>query len=330
MAGATISFAGTAFSVSLLVIQLTSTTYSPRVVHTLFRDPFSRRIVALVVGTFSYCLVVMRSLGDSSNGVASGREGPMIPNLSVAVAFILGILSVLAVVAFIDHSAHTMDISKLLEKITRDTVHHIQLTWEDDNVENDRDDASANSEKDGSSDASLTLKDVSRENSDEEVPDMPDESSGGDKKTNEDNPKKPKSKKGEEAQAEVSDNSHVVRFRSSGWVQEIDYAFLEDLIPEGGVMKIHTLAGRYAIPGTAVCSVSPKPTVGNWKEITGADLFDDEMSEDDLLEKFDGYVMDAVSENLEVCFYSCMSDVIDSSLLPIVTVHGGLQSYHPM
>ena len=62
IAGATISFAGIAFSVSLLIIQLASSQYSPRVVHTLFRDPFNKRVMALVVGTFTYCVVVLRSV----------------------------------------------------------------------------------------------------------------------------------------------------------------------------------------------------------------------------------------------------------------------------
>lgn len=45
IAGATISFAGTAFSLSLLVFQMGSTTYSPRIVSTLFRDPYNRRVM---------------------------------------------------------------------------------------------------------------------------------------------------------------------------------------------------------------------------------------------------------------------------------------------
>jgi uncharacterized membrane protein len=61
IAGATITFAAIAFSVSLLIIQQASSQYSPRVVHTLFRDPFNKRVMGLVVGTFTYCLVVLRS-----------------------------------------------------------------------------------------------------------------------------------------------------------------------------------------------------------------------------------------------------------------------------
>ena len=78
IAGATISFAGIAFSVSLLIIQLASSQYSPRVVHTLFRDPFNKRVMGLVVGTFTYCVVVLRSvrsaLDPGSGIVVTPRE----------------------------------------------------------------------------------------------------------------------------------------------------------------------------------------------------------------------------------------------------------------
>ena len=43
VAGATITFAAISFSISLLIIQQASSQYSPRVVHTLFRDPFNKR-----------------------------------------------------------------------------------------------------------------------------------------------------------------------------------------------------------------------------------------------------------------------------------------------
>ena len=125
IAGATITFAGIAFSISLLVIQLASSQYSPRVVHTLFRDPFNKRVMGLVVGTFTYCVIVLRSVRSPL------EEGgaPIIPNLSVALAVVLGIATILAIVAFIDHSAHTMDVSTLLERVRRDAVEQIRHEW---------------------------------------------------------------------------------------------------------------------------------------------------------------------------------------------------------
>jgi uncharacterized membrane protein len=72
VAGATMTFASIAFSISLLIIQQASSQFSPRVVHTLFRDSFNKRVMGLVMGTFAYCLVVLRSPSCS----ASPRSSP--------------------------------------------------------------------------------------------------------------------------------------------------------------------------------------------------------------------------------------------------------------
>lgn len=125
VAGATMAFAGVAFSISLLIIQLASSQYSPRLVTTLFRDPFNKSIMALVVGTFTFCLVVLRAVRSPF------EEGgtPVIPHLSVAFALVLGIATVIGIIAFIDHSAHTMDISKILENVREHSVEQIKKDW---------------------------------------------------------------------------------------------------------------------------------------------------------------------------------------------------------
>ena len=125
IAGATISFAGIAFSVSLLIIQQASSQYSPRVVHTLFRDPFNKRVMGLVVGTFTFCLVVLRSV----RGPLEEGGAPIVPSVSVAVAVVLGIATILAIVAFINHSAHSMDVSEILDRIRVDAIHAVEETW---------------------------------------------------------------------------------------------------------------------------------------------------------------------------------------------------------
>ena len=125
VAGATITFAGIAFSVSLLTIQLASSEYSPRVVSGLFRDPFNKRVIGIVVGTFSYCLIVLRSVRSS----LEQQGDPVIPNVSVAIAVVLGITSILAIIAFIDHNAHTMEISKILDVVTHDAVNAVDRHW---------------------------------------------------------------------------------------------------------------------------------------------------------------------------------------------------------
>lgn len=196
IASATISFAGVAFSVSLLVIQLTSTQYSPRVTHTLFRDPFNRRIVAMVVGTFTYCVVVLRSVRSA---LEDGGQ-PIIPNISVALAVVLGIITILAVVAFIDHSSHAMDVSKILAQVRQETVELVRDQWP-----------------------------------------LPD------------------SDRTVQSRPVWSDSVHTVRFAKAGWVQQIDVVAMLDAVPLATTLRLDTYAGRYAIVGAPICTVSPAP-----------------------------------------------------------------------
>ena len=125
VAGATITVAGIAFSVSLLLIQQASSQYSPRVIHGFFRDPFNKRVMGVVVGTFTYCLVVLRSV----RGPLEQDGSPVIPNLSVALAVALGVLSILSIIAFISHSAHAMDVSKILEDVTDSARERVMALW---------------------------------------------------------------------------------------------------------------------------------------------------------------------------------------------------------
>lgn len=125
IASATLTFAGIAFSVSLLLVSAASSQYSPRVVHGLFRDPFNKRVMGLVIGTFVYCLVVMRSVRAP---IESGGEAT-VASLAVLVAVLLGLASILAIVAFISHGAHTMDASTLLHRVTgeaRDAIVRVE------------------------------------------------------------------------------------------------------------------------------------------------------------------------------------------------------------
>ena len=194
VAAATISFAGIAFSVSLLVIQQASSQFSPRVVHALFRDPFNRRVMGLAVGTFAYCLMVLRAV----RGPLEESGEPVIPNLSVTLAVLLGILAILAIVAFIDHNAHSLEISQILSRVAADTVTQIERNFGDD-------EARAGSAH------------------------LP------------------------------AGAGHAVLLHESGWIQQIDHRGLLHLVPEGGTVALHTTVGRYAIAGTALCSIWPAP-----------------------------------------------------------------------
>ncbi len=125
VAGATLTFAGIAFSVSLLLISLASSQFSPRVIHGMFRDPFNKRVMGLVIGTFTYCLVVLRAVRSALEG--TGDE--IVPSVSILLAVTLGIVSVLAIVAFINHAAHSMDVSNILRRVTEEVLTQAGTAW---------------------------------------------------------------------------------------------------------------------------------------------------------------------------------------------------------
>ena len=109
-AAATITFASITFSVSLLIMQQGSSQFSPRVVHGLTRDPFNRRVIAIVVGTFTYCLVALLRV----RGPATDTGEEVAPDFAVALGVLLAVTAVLAVVAAINHTSRSMDISQIL------------------------------------------------------------------------------------------------------------------------------------------------------------------------------------------------------------------------
>lgn len=118
VAAATITFASISFSVSLLIMQLGSQQFSPRVIHGLTRDPFHRRVIAVVLATFTFCLVTLQRVrGPLSDG---GNE--VVPDFSVAVGLLLGLLAVLAIVAAIHHTSQQMDVSVILGRIVDEAV----------------------------------------------------------------------------------------------------------------------------------------------------------------------------------------------------------------
>jgi uncharacterized membrane protein len=125
VAAATIGFAGVAFSVSLLVVQMASSQYSPRVVTGLLGNSFSKRVMGTVVGTFTYCLMVLRAVRSESGD--NGEE--LVASFSVSLGVLLGIVSILATIAFINHSAHSMDVSELLQRLTDDSLEVIRKEW---------------------------------------------------------------------------------------------------------------------------------------------------------------------------------------------------------
>lgn len=123
VAGGTITAASIVFSLTLVAVQLASSQFSPRILRGFVGDRFQQVVIGVVVGTFAFSLTVLRAVRDL------GEEDPFQPQLSVLVAVVLAVVSLLAVLASIDHTAKGLQVGQVLDTIAADTLAAIRRQY---------------------------------------------------------------------------------------------------------------------------------------------------------------------------------------------------------
>ena len=115
IAGATISAAALVFSVTVLSVQLASAQFSPRVVRGYLRDDLRKWATGFMVATFTYALLVLRAVRVPESG--DGEE--VVPQIALTVGVVLGIVSMVLVVAYIDRAARSLVVGDVQRRIAR-------------------------------------------------------------------------------------------------------------------------------------------------------------------------------------------------------------------
>ncbi len=112
---AMISFTGLVFSITIVVLQLTSSQFSPRVIRTFLQDRFIQLALGVFVATFVYGMVVLRSV----HGTAGHQ--PEVPQLAITVAFMFVLASVVVFLFYIHHIAQSIRAATIITRIGDDT-----------------------------------------------------------------------------------------------------------------------------------------------------------------------------------------------------------------
>lgn len=113
--GSVMTVAGVAFSMTVVVLQLASSQYSPRVVRSFRRDRVIQVVFGTYVATFVYTLLVLRT-------VTSDDPGPLFTApISASVAVVLGIACMILLVVLIHHVAQIVQVSSIVRAIERET-----------------------------------------------------------------------------------------------------------------------------------------------------------------------------------------------------------------
>ncbi|MGH2382963.1 MAG: DUF2254 family protein, partial [Candidatus Limnocylindria bacterium] len=99
IAGSVITVAGVTFSITIVALQLTSSQFSPRVLRNFLRDRPNQVVLGIFMGTFTYALLVLRSIRAESDQ----RGNAFIPDVAISGALVLTFVSLGALIYFIHH-----------------------------------------------------------------------------------------------------------------------------------------------------------------------------------------------------------------------------------
>lgn len=117
IAGSLMTVTGVVFSITIVVLQLASSQFTPRVLRTFTEDRANHLVLGVFIGTFIYSLLVMRSVRSSSDDY-----GGFVPALSVTVAVVLALLSIAVLIFFVHHVAHSIRVEIIMQRVTDDAI----------------------------------------------------------------------------------------------------------------------------------------------------------------------------------------------------------------
>ncbi len=125
IASSTIGVAGTVFSITIAALSLAAGQMGPRLLRNFTQDRGNQITLGIFLGTFSYALMVLRS-------VRTQEEGIFVPHLSTSVGILLAFVCVGTLVYFVGHMAGRINVDTVIDLVSEDVhlaIH--RLTTED-------------------------------------------------------------------------------------------------------------------------------------------------------------------------------------------------------
>ena len=116
MASSMLSLTALVFSITVVVLQLTSSQFSPRVLRTFLRDRQNQLTLGVFTATFVYALIALREVRGQD-----GLVDLFVPGITISVAFGLVLVSVALFVAYIHHIVNSIRVVKIIDRIRIET-----------------------------------------------------------------------------------------------------------------------------------------------------------------------------------------------------------------
>ena len=115
IATAMLAITGVSFSSIIVALTLASQQFGPRLLRNFIRDTFSQCVLGVLIGTFVYCLLVMR-------GVKGAEASDSMPHLAIIGAMFLALLSLAFFIKFIHHIVNLIQ----GEKVVAESFHFLE------------------------------------------------------------------------------------------------------------------------------------------------------------------------------------------------------------
>jgi uncharacterized membrane protein len=106
---------------TVVALQLASTQFSPRLLRNFLRDRTNQVVLSVFVATFTYS-----TAGLFTVGVSAGQRVEAYPRLAVSFALVLLFVSLLMLVFFVHHLAHSIQIDEVMRGVERSTLRVIE------------------------------------------------------------------------------------------------------------------------------------------------------------------------------------------------------------
>lgn len=113
IASSAIGVAGTVFSITIAALSLAAGQMGPRLLRNFTRDRGVQLTLGAFLGTFSYALMVLRS-------VRTQEEGPFTPHLALTFGILLALACVGTLVYFVAHMAGRINVDTVVNLVSED------------------------------------------------------------------------------------------------------------------------------------------------------------------------------------------------------------------
>lgn len=115
VAGSMISVAATAFSITIVALQLAASNFGPRLLRNFMQDTGNQVVLGTFISTFIYCLLILRTIHGEGDGYSR-----FVPQISITCGILLAIISIGVLIYFIDHASKIIQASHIIENVSDD------------------------------------------------------------------------------------------------------------------------------------------------------------------------------------------------------------------